>query len=329
LVVLRLSVSSLSASRPPLLPAVLTGDTYVAGSAVSNITAQLAQLIGFAAGGTIVAGLGVRTTLLVDAATFALSAALVRYGVRDHQPHAPAVTEPDGGPERPGRPGPRGRRGRRGRRDRPGWWEQLRDGAVLVWRDARLRYLIALACVSGFYVTVEALAVPYAAELGHGAVAAGLLFAANPAGQVLGMLWLQRRQPATRIRLIGPLAIASCLPLVFCALGPGLTVTLALWMLSGVAAAYQLPANTTFVLHTPQAQRGQAFGLARTALIVAQGAGVLLAGLAAERWSPSTTVAAAGVLGALAAAAGAAGLTRALQPHRATGRTVTDPGHPT
>lgn len=280
-----------SAARAALLPTILTGDRYVAGSSISNITAQLAQLVGFAAGGTIVAGVGVGNALLVDAATFAVAAGLIWRGVREHQVPAPDATS------------------------RPGWWESLTVGSVLVWRDTRLRYLIALACVSGFYVTVEGLAVPYAAELGGGPIEAGLLFAANPAGQVVGMLLLTRQRPDVRIRLIGPLAIASCLPLVFCGFGPGLTVTLALWVASGIAAAYQLPANTTFVLGTPEAQRGQAFGLARTLLIVSQGGGVLLAGVAADRWSPSVVVAAAGAVGILVAAAAAAGLARALQHH--------------
>jgi len=61
------------------------------------------------------------------------------------------------------------------------------------------------------------------------------------------------------------------------------------------------------VLNVPDAQRGQAFGLARTALIVSQGVGVLAAGAAADRWSPALVVATAGVVGVVVAAGAAYG----------------------
>jgi hypothetical protein len=174
-----------------------------------------------------------------------------------------------------------------------------------------LRYLIVLACVSGFYVTVEGLAAPYAAAVGGGPMAVGLLLAANPAGQVIGMLVLTRLEPVLRLRLLGPLSIGSCVPLIACAARPGLAVTIALWMVSGLCSAYQLAANAAFVQNVPDAQRGQAFGLARTGLIVSQGLGVLVAGIAADQWDPAFVVAAAGVLGVLLAAGAARGLDRA------------------
>ena len=150
------------------------------------------------------------------------------------------------------------------------------------------------------------LAAPYAAELGAGTAAVGLLLAANPLGQALGIVALTRLvRPGRRPRLLGPLAVASCVPLVVSALGPPLPVLVAAWVLSGVACAYQVPANAAFVAAVPDARRGQAFGLAVTALRVTQGLGVLLAGLVAQWTSPSTAVAvggAAGVVVALGAA---------------------------
>ena len=78
---------------------------------------------------------------------------------------------------------------------------------------------------------------------------------------------------------------------------------IALWVVSGLACAYQVPANAAFVAAVPDAHRGQAFGLAVTALRVTQGLGVLLAGLLAERTGPATAVALAGALGVVVAAA--------------------------
>jgi MFS family permease len=288
LVVVQLLAAPFQSARAALLPEILTGDKYVLASSVSNVTAQAAQLAGFVAGGTLVAGFGTSQALGIDAATFALSALLVRLGVRER----PLLTS-EGVPVR------------------IGWWTSLAAGARLVWRDRRLRYLIGLACVAGFYITVEGLAAPYAAAVGGGAFAVGLLLAANPAGQTIGMLLLPRLAPARRLGLMGPLAVGACLPLVGCLARPGLWVTVALWFVSGLCSSYQLAANASFVQNVPDAQRGQAFGLARTALIVSQGIGVLAAGAAADRWPPALVVAAAGALGAVVAGGAAVGYRRA------------------
>ncbi len=55
-----------NAARAALYPDILTGDLYVLGTAVTLTTLQFAQVIGFAAGGAIVALFGVGTSLLVE-----------------------------------------------------------------------------------------------------------------------------------------------------------------------------------------------------------------------------------------------------------------------
>ncbi|MGB9376306.1 MAG: MFS transporter, partial [Mycobacteriales bacterium] len=275
LVTAQLLNAPFSAARAAMLAVILPDDRYVVGSAISNITSQMAQLAGFAAGGLVVAALGPSRALLVDSATFVASAILVRYGLRQR-----AVP------------------GQAGHGLEAGWWHSIVAGARLVWTDRRLRALVSLACVSGFYITAEGLAVPYADGLGGGAAAAGLLLAANPAGTVIGMLVLTRWvAPQTRLRWLGPLATAACVPLIVCAAQPGLLTTAGLWALSGVFSAFQVPANAAFVQSVPDARRGQAFGLAHTALQSAQGLGILLGGVAADQWRPSTVVAGAGALG--------------------------------
>lgn len=290
LVTVQLFSSPFSAARAAMLAVILQGDRYVVGSAISNMTSQVAQLLGFATGGVLVAAVGPVRGLLIDAGTFCLSALLVRFGVAE-RPVSPSTDAHS---------------------PRPGWWNSISAGARLVWRDRRLRSLVALACISGFYVTVEGLAVPYADGLGGGAAAAGLLLAANPAGTVIGMLALTRWvSPATRMRWLGPMAILACVPLLACATGPGLVVTAILWGLSGVFSAFQVPANAAFMQSVPDAQRGQAFGLAVTALQSAQGAGILIGGVAADRWAPESVVAGAGVLGVIAATLAATAWARA------------------
>jgi MFS family permease len=270
----QLLAAPFAAARAAILPHVLSGERYVVASAVSGTTYQTGQVLGFALGGPLVALVGVPTALLADAATFVLSALVLQFGVAEQRATATPSTRTAG----------------------------LRDGARIVLGDRRLRALVALACVSSFVVTIEGLAAPYAAALGGGPVAVGLLLAANPLGAALGIVVIARLvPPGRRDRLLGPLAVASCVPLVASALDPPLVVLIVLWVLSGTACAYQVPANAAFVAAVPDAHRGQAFGLAVTALRVTQGVGVLLAGLLAERTGPATAVAVAGVLGVLVA----------------------------
>jgi MFS family permease len=275
-----------NSARAALMPQVLPAETFVPGMGLLMILVQVGQVAGFALGGLLVAGLGTAGALLADAASFAASAVLLAWGVRPRPPRA--------------EPGIR-------------WWRHVRAGWTVVVGDRRRLALVALGCVSGSYIAGEAIAAPYAAELGGGAVVVGLLLGAYALGNVVGMAALSRIPPERRSGLLAPLAVLACAALLGCALRPDLEATLALLTLSGMASSYNLIANTTFVQLTPEAQRAQAFGFALTALRVSQGLGVVLAGLAAERAAPHGVVAAAGAVGVVAAA-GAGLLWRRAQP---------------
>lgn len=290
LVVVQAAGAPGNAARAATAAAVLPGEEFVLGKGVLDMVVQLAQVVGFATGGTLVAFLGPGQALVADGVTFVVSAAVVRFGIRARP--APGVTAGDG--TRLGR-----------------WWADLRAGTVLVARTPRLRSLVGLACVAGFYVTVEGLAAPYAESIGGSAQAVGVLLAASPAGTVLGMLIVSRLPSPVRMRLLGPLAVAASVPLVVCALHPGLAVTAVLWGLSGMASAYHLPASAAFTLAVPDHRRAQAYGLAATALTTSQGAGIALAGLAATAAAPSTVLAVSGGLGVLTALAAGAAWNRA------------------
>lgn len=277
LVAVQLIGAPANAARGALLPTVLGADSYPAGQALIQTAMQAAQVVGFAGGGALVAAIGTGGVLLADAGTFLLSAALVWWLVR-------------------ARPVPAGD----GPVTQRTWWSDLREGTSLVWSDLRLRALVLFACVSGFYIVGEALAVPYADALGGGATAVGFMFAAYAAGAAAGMLLVARLPLPARLRLLGPLAAGACVPLVVCFADPHLVVVVILFVASGVGSSYHVVASTSFVLAVPNERRGQAFGLAVTALRVAQGLGVMLAGLAAEFVAPHQVIGLAGVLGVLA-----------------------------
>ncbi|MBM7788358.1 MFS transporter [Tenggerimyces flavus] len=276
LVAVQLVGSPATAARGSLLPQVLGEDAYPAGQAAMQTVFQIALVIGFVGGGGLVATMGTSGALLVDAATFVFAAGIVWWRVRPR----PAAAGDQEVVKR-------------------GWWSDVVAGAGLVWGDLKLRALVAFACVSGFYVTGEALATPYAKGLGGGPLAVGLLFASYAVGSAAGMLALGRLDKPLRLRMMPPMAVASCLPLVVCFVNPPLPVVAALFVLSGLGASYNLVASTTFVLAVPDDRRGQAFGLAVTALRVAQGLGVALAGLAAEYARPHLVLGVIGTLGVL------------------------------
>ncbi|RFS85991.1 MFS transporter [Actinomadura spongiicola] len=263
-----------SAARAAVLPDVLEGDRYVAGSAITNITHQATQMLGFLAGGAIVAVVGTREALALDALTFGASAVILLAGLR-------------------GREAP-------GRRDRAsfGLWRGTRDGARLVFGDPVLRSLVLFAWLCAFYVIPEGLAAPYAATFGGGAATVGLLLSAMPTGMVVGAFLFSRFvRPANRLHAMGWMSMLACLPLVGASLHPPLWAVVALWALSGVGSAYQLAANAAFVAAVPPSGRGRAFGLAQSGILAGQGVGILVGGAAAQVLGPETVVALAGALG--------------------------------
>jgi MFS family permease len=287
--------SPFNAARAATLPAVLPGDHYVLGKAANDMVVQFSQVLGFGAGGVVVVAVGTSGGLLLDSATFLLSAALIAFGVRRRPVPARDTNEPP-----------------------KSYFRDMAAGFSLVVRTPKLRTLVVLATIAGFYVTVEGLAVPYAHEIGGGTQAAGLLLAASPAGAVAGMWLITLWPPDRRMGLLGPLAVLACAPLIVCFLAPGLLPTVALWAVSGLASAYHLPTSAAFVQAVPDAQRGQAFGVASTALRSSQGLGILLAGLIADQSSPSFALGVMGAAGTVAALAAGAAWTRARRPGTGT-----------
>ena len=266
-------------ARAALYPDILPGDLYVLGTAVTITTLQFAQVVGFALGGVVVSFFGVRTSLLLDAATFALSALITRVWVRSW----PATrTRPSHGSRR---------------------WGEVVAGVRLVFSNPALRTPMLLGWLAAFYCApAEGVSVPLAAALGGGAVAVGLILASQAMGSSLGMITFSRFvAPAKRVRWMTPLAVATCGVLVLFAFHPPLPVALAVLCLSGVFDCFQLPANASFVSATPPGQRSQAFGIAQGGMSLGQGLAMVAAGAAAERYSPSYVVAAGGAIGAVAA----------------------------
>jgi predicted MFS family arabinose efflux permease len=276
LFVVILAESPFLSARASLLVDILPDDRYVLASGLNQLTIQATQVVGFAAGGGLIRLIGPRDALLVDAATFLVSAALVRFGVRMHNAVASVVQLGNS-------------------------WERMKTGAKVVFGDPRLRGLVLLGWLATFWVVPEGLAAPYARG---DSTAIGLLLASQPIGSVAGGLVLARMvRPATRLELMGWLAVLSCLPLLFFFTTPPLPVAVGLLVISGIGTAYNLPANAAFMQSLPAERRGQAFGLVSAGLVAGQGISIAVAGACAELTSPGVVISIAGALGVAGALA--------------------------
>jgi predicted MFS family arabinose efflux permease len=280
LFVVTLAGAPFTSARAALYPDVLTGDRYLMGTAVTLTTLQFAQVLGFAAGGTIVGLFGIRTSLVVDAATFVASAVIVRAWVRV-RPAPATLSRQTAEPSRPA---------------------GVMAGVRLVFANRTLRTTMLFGWLAAFYNAPEGVVTPLARTLDGGAIAVGVILAAQALGETTGAIVFSRFvAPATRLRSMGPLSVAASAVLVLFIWRPDLWVSLMILFASGLFAAYQLAANAAFVNAAPQEQRSQAFGLAQGGMSLGQGVVMVLAGAAADHHSPALIIAVCGAVGAVAA----------------------------
>lgn len=226
-----------SAARAPLMRDILIDDDgYQLGTGLDEALNDSGQVVGFAAAGALLVVFSTSAALLLDAVSFGVSAVAVRLLVRQRAA---------AGPGRPaGAPGSMRRR-----------WTSRVDMAL---SDARLglRAATAPSCRRPLLLTwagiscsiaPEALAAPWGRSLGAGSLGVGLLYAAGPAGSVVGFLLAGRASAEVGRRLLLPLALLALLPLVVCLAGPPLPCALALVGVSGVGTSYSLLARVAFV----------------------------------------------------------------------------------
>lgn len=172
-------------------------------------------------------------------------------------------------------------------------------GVRVVFGDRAVRALAVLSWLAGFYVVPEGLAAPYAAAIGTGTVGVGLLMAADPAGSVVGAFVFARWVPERiRPRVLGLLAVLAGLPLLVCAVQPGLLVSLAALGVSGaLAQAYQTQDTASLARAVPSAGRAQVMGIVVSGLVTVQGVGVMVAGVLADVIGTPLTIGLAGLGG--------------------------------
>jgi len=251
------------AARSALLPVILAGDRLVVGLSVNLTTGQAAQVTGYLAGAAI-AAVNPRLALAIDAGTYAVSAVLIRLGVRARPPAMAAA-------------------------HRSHLLRETADGFRIVFGTPVLRSIAVLVFAAMLFAIVpEGLAAAWAATLGESearrGVSQGLIMAASPAGFIIGGLVTARLiRPDVRRALIRPFAVLAPLSLVPALFSPSAIGIALMAATCGFAVAGMMPAaNGLFVQALPHGFRARAFGVMQSGTQVMQGAAVLATGLLAE-----------------------------------------------
>jgi MFS family permease len=267
------------ASQRTILPALLgeSATDLTRGNAVLQAANRLPMVLGPALGGLLVASLGAPAVLVIDAGSYALSALVVTTLVPRSADRAHAPAERGGG---------------------------LWDGARALRRDRVLRPLtLAYAgidlAMQGVFLAVPVLVFN---AYDRNASLAGVLLAAWGAGALAGALPALRLSSREGVGLIRWALIAQAAPLWLVAAPLPLALLATGMALSGLAnPVANAPANALVTLSVPEPLRAKTMLAFITTSTAAAGAGLFLAGPAAELFGPRAVIAAGAAIVSLSA----------------------------
>lgn len=252
-------------ARSALTPQILSKERLVLGLSLFASAGQAAQVVGYLLGAAV-ATVNPSAALLLNAGALAMSALLVRFGVRDRPPAMDSS-------------------------HRSHLLRETAAGFGLIFRTPVLRAIAVLVFSAVlFSIVPEGLAAAWANEHVDDELQAGaaqaLIMAANPVGFVLGGLLVGRTLTQARQQsLLRPLAVLAPLALVPALFDPPPVVVALLAAVCGFAVAGIIPvANGLFVQALPDGFRARAFGVMGSGIQVIQGVSVLITGLLAERF---------------------------------------------
>jgi predicted MFS family arabinose efflux permease len=264
-------------ARAASLAHLLSSDLFPVGRSLLRSISQIMVLVGFGAGSGVVAAVGPRWMLAADAASFLASAALIGWAT----PYTPAATRATGSSPS----------------------SVLRTSLVglrEIFGQPRLRRLLLLSwAVPAFASSSDGLAVAYTAQVGSKPTSAGLLFTGYAAGMVLGEIAVAQTTPATRRRLLVPLALLSMLPALGFAAAPSIAVAAGLLVVVGTGSAFNQGLDPLILDATRPDGRGQLFTIQSSGLMTVQGLGIGLAGVIGTFAPARYVIAGAGLVGAV------------------------------
>ncbi|MDQ3422082.1 MAG: MFS transporter [Actinomycetota bacterium] len=280
------------AARLATLADVLDADRFPVGNAFVASTRQAVQVSGFLIGGAVVALTGARFALLLDSVTYVVSAVLIVMFVRSR----PQAWLEQG--------------------EKPRMWASALEGLRIVTTTPGMKgWFWLLALGPGLIVIAEGLAVPFADELGGGAMLAGVIMGTAPLGNVVGFAIFGRLPLERQQQLIYPCALSAGALVCLSGLAGHLTSSVPLVVLtltlSGGTLGYLTAIQSMVASVVPRAARGRVFGLGNAVMQIAQGFAVVIAGVIAEWGDVALALGVSGGVGVLAVALVAATRSRA------------------
>jgi MFS family permease len=274
------------------VPAVVPEPDLERANAAVGVATNGGETLGPLVAAVALPLLDVRGVLLLDAATFAISAVLLAF--------LPAL--PGDGPGR----------------DRASFLADARTGLRYLWRERTVRVVtlgfVAIVACNG----IDDVALVFLATdtLGGGDGAVGLLLAAVGIGLLAGyaLLARTRRRVAMPALLLAGFAVSSAGNLLT-GLAWAVAAAFALQAVRGLGIAALDVAATTLVQRiVPAGLLGRVFGTLYGGIGVAAAFAYLLGGLLLDRTTPRVAFVAAGTAGLLATGATALALRRARPP---------------
>jgi hypothetical protein len=256
---------------------------------------EAGQLVGLAAGAGVVAVVGITGALVADAISFAAASAVLWTGlahtaasakVVSSQQHQQKLTTAGSSSQR---------------------------GTSAAWRvvskDPVLRIMSILVVMVAWGAVPAAIMAPLVQQMHSPSWWVGIALAADCAGVVIGAAVVARISAQHQPRLIGPLAVATYLPLAVFLIPPTISVAITLFVLSGIAQSYLPLTKSVFGIRldglAPQVATS-AYSLVGVGMRAAQGVTALLGGaLAVVLNSAVLTVGVVGAVGTALATVGA------------------------
>jgi MFS family permease len=246
-------------AREAILPQLVehAGTTIERGASLLDGVSRGARMVGAPLAGVLIAVLDPANVLFVDAATFAVSALLMRVFVA-----APARSGGTFGSQ--------------------GYVADLREGFAYLWRDRLVRAIVAMVVVTNMLDAGMGgvLSPVYADRVLDSVVALGLMGGALSGGAFAGTLlfaWRGHRLPRVKT-LVLAFTIGGALRYFVLAVEPGLAPILVWNVLAGIGIGAINPILGTLQYErVPERLRGRVFGAVTAGVLAAAPFGALLA----------------------------------------------------
>lgn len=253
-----LATPPFEAARSALLPLSVPEERYSAALALGALTSQLSLLFGYAAGGGLVAVVGVRGALAVNAVTFLVSAIVLgRLHIGSAGTALVATAR-----------------------------KRLGAGVAVIRHDRFVRRALVLyASVAACAMVPESLVAVYVLkELRESQGATGLVAAMVPLGTLIGTVLVPHQgRHRDLLRTAALIVTAGAVPaMVGFALAPNLWWALPCFVFTGVVFASAVPTNAVAGVRIPDEVRASTFGLVQGVILGAQGLGAAVGGILSD-----------------------------------------------